>query len=216
VIRINLLPQKNKSDRSAPEQAGSQKWLLVVLALIIVEVAGLMVFHQSKEAELEAQRAKTRELQGQISTIQQLLEQHAAVKKDLEQLRAREAAIAQLETARSGPTAALLELSQLLTTGKGPTVDPDREAIRRKDSPLQVFNAGWDARRVWLKTFKESNHVVQIDGFARDSTDVSELAYRLKSSVYFYDVRLLPGQKGTGTEKAPGMVEFGIELKVRY
>jgi type IV pilus assembly protein PilN len=176
-----------------------------------------MVFHQSKEAELEAQRGRTRELQGQIATIQQLLAQHDAVKKELAQLRAREAAITRLETARSGPTAALLELSQLLTSGKSPTVDPDREAVRRRDSPLQVFNAGWDARRLWLTSFKESDRTVEIKGFARDSTDVSELAYRLKSSVYFYDVRLLPGQKGNSSDAGTqGMVEFGLELKVRY
>ncbi len=216
MIRINLLPQKNKAERGVVDTGGSQKWLLVVLGVLVLELAGLMVFHQTKEAELEAQRGRTRELQGQIATIQQLLAQHDAVKKELAQLRARESAIAQLETARSGPTAALLELSQLLTTGKAPTVDPDREAVRRRDSPLQVYNPGWDGRRVWLTSFKESDRTVEIKGLARDSTDVSELAYRLKSSVYFYDVKLLPGQKGATGNDAPGMVEFGLELKVRY
>ena len=37
--------------------------------------------------------------------------------------------------------------------------------------------------------------MVKIEGVARDGTDVSEFAQRLKLSVYFYDVTLLPGKK---------------------
>jgi type IV pilus assembly protein PilN len=135
------------------------------------------------------------------------------VKADLELLRAREDAISKLEKARTGPTAAMLELSRLLTPGKGPTVDPDRYQAQIQKNPLSAINPAWDARRVWIKSFRENGRLVEIEGLARDSTDVSELALRLKASSYFYDVRLLPG--GKKADEA-AMVGFGMQLKVRY
>ena len=84
----------------------------------------------------------------------------------------------------------------------------------RKDNPLQVFNPGWDSRRLWLTAFKEADRTVILEGFARDSTDVSELAYRLKASSYFYDIKLKPGKKDASVEAS--MVTFGLEMKVRY
>lgn len=213
MIRVNLLPQKKKAERIALEPSSSQRWLLVVLGVLLFEVIGLVLFHQTKVGELEVQERKNAELTGQIGSIRQLVTQHEQVKKELEVLRAREQAIAKLEAARTGPTAALLELSQLLTPGKGPTVDADMISKIQKD-PLKAYNTGWDTHRVWLVSFKETNRVVQVEGLARDSQDVSELALRLRASSYFYDVRLLPGKKDTAKET--GMVAFGMELKVRY
>lgn len=214
MIRVNLLPQKKKAERVALEPSTSQRWLLVVLGVLLLEIIGLVLFHQTKVGELEAEQRKNDELSGQIGTIRQLVTQHQQVKKELEGLRAREQAIAKLEAARTGPTAALLELSQLLTPGKGPTVDADMISKIQKD-PLRAYNTGWDTRRVWLVSFKETNRTVQVEGLARDSQDVSELALRLRASSYFYDVRLLPGRKDASA-KDTGMVTFGMELKVRY
>jgi len=213
VIRVNLLPQKKKAERIALEPSSSQRWLLVVLGVLLFEVIGLVLFHQTKVGELEVEQRKNAELTGQIGTIRQLVTQHQQVKVELEALRAREQAIAKLEAARTGPTAAMLELSQLLTPGKGPTVDADMISRIQKD-PLRAYNTGWDTRRVWLVSFKETNRTVQVEGLARDSQDVSELALRLRASSYFYDVRLLPGRKDSAQET--GMVAFGMEMKVRY
>jgi len=213
VIRVNLLPQKKKAERIALEPSSSQRWLLVVLGVLLFEVIGLVLFHQTKVGELEVEQSKNAELTGQIGTIRQLVTQHQQVKVELEALRAREQAIAKLEAARTGPTAAMLELSQLLTPGKGPTVDADMISRIQKD-PLRAYNTGWDTRRVWLVSFKETNRTVQVEGLARDSQDVSELALRLRASSYFYDVRLLPGRKDSAQET--GMVAFGMEMKVRY
>ena len=222
MIRVNLLPQKKRAERSvAVESSGGQRWLLAVLGVVLLEIVALFVFHQTKEKVLDAQTAKNRELEGQISTIQQLVVQHEQVKKDLAALKDREQAIQKLENARSGPTAAMLELSRLLTAGKGPTVDPDRFQMQQKNNPLPAINPGWDPHRLWLTNFKEKGRTVEVTGFARDSTDVSELAYRLKASSYFYDVKLLPGKKdlsqgsGSGAEQV-AVVSFGMQLKVRY
>lgn len=218
MIRVNLLPQKKRQERVAvSEPSTSQRWILVVLAFAILLGGGFTWFHQTKVKELEAQNGVNAQLEGDISNIRQLVLQHEQVKKDLVVLKARDEAIQKLEKARTGPTAALLELSRLLTPGKGPTVDPDRYEAQRKNNPLQAINPGWDARRVWLTSFKEQGRVVEMQGLARDSTDISELAYRLKASSYFYDVKLLPGGKNKGQAATEvSMVSFGMQLKVRY
>jgi type IV pilus assembly protein PilN len=217
VIRVNLLPQQKRKERLAPEASsgGGYKWLLVVLGILIIEIVGFAVFHQAKVADLDAQKAKNTELSGKIAGIKKLVANHEEVKKALAELRAREEAIAKLESARTGPTAVLLELAQLLTPGKGPTADPDRLAQLRKDNPLQVYSPGWDARRLWITHYREKLRTVEIQGHARDSTDISELAYRLKISSYFYDVKLLPGKKDKGANDL-SLTTFAISMKVRY
>jgi type IV pilus assembly protein PilN len=217
VIRVNLLPQQKRKERLAAEPSsgtGGFKWLLIVLGVLLLEIIGLAVFHQSKVADLDAQKARNTELSGKIAGIKKLVANHEEVKKALAELRAREEAIAKLETARTGPTAVLLELAQLLTPGKAPTADPDRLAQLKKDNPLQVYSPGWDARRVWLSSYREKLRTVEIVGIARDSTDISELAYRLKISSYFYDVKLLPGRKDAKNDLA--LTNFAISMKVRY
>lgn len=222
MIRVNLLPQKKKPERARAAIAtsgggGGSKWLLVVLGLVVLEAIGLIIFHNTRLNELAAQRAKNQQIQSQIANIQQIVTQHDQVKKDLTELRAREDAITQLQGGRTGPTAVMLELAQILSPGRGPTTDPDEETRRKKENPLEVFNVNWDAHRLWLTKYTEESRTVRIEGKARDSQDVSEFANRLKMSAYFYDVKLLPGKKDTSKkDDDAGLVDFGVEMKVRY
>ena len=214
MIRINLLPQKRGIRTTGPQV--SQRWLLFVLGAVLLEIVALFFFHQTKVSELEDQQQKNATLTSSIADIQKLVANHDAVKKDLATLRAREDAIAKLQSARSGPTAVLLELAQMLTPGKGPTVDADRLAQLRKDNPLAVYNPGWDSRRLWLTNYSEEDRTVRVEGLARDATDVSELANRLRLSSYFYDVQMLPGKKSADAKSKMELVSFSLELKVRY
>lgn len=215
MIRVNLLPHK-KGPRGADRAAGpSQRWLLVVLGVLVLEVVALFLFHRGKLDELQERKTVNAQLNGEIQSIRTLLASHEEIKKALITLRAREDAILKLQTARSGPTAVLLELAQLLTP-KGPTADPDRLAQLRKDNPLAVYNSGWDGHRLWLTNYVESDRTVRIEGLARDGADVSELAQRLKLSTYFYDVTLLPGKKESEKDAKIEMVQFALQLKVRY
>ncbi|APR81562.1 Type IV pilus biogenesis protein PilN [Minicystis rosea] len=214
MIRVNLLPQK-RGARNAPPPT-NQKWLLVVLGVLVVEVVILFLFHKTKLDELEEQKNVNQQLNGKIDGIKKLVANHEEIKKALVQLRAREDAIAKLQAARSGPTAVLLELTQVLTQGKGPTADPERLQQLRKENPLAVYNPGWDTRRLWLNGYTESDRVVRIDGIARDGGDVSEFAQRLKLSVYFYDITVLPGQKDSNKDAKLELVNFALQMKVRY
>lgn len=214
MIRINLLPQKRTGRGAAPE--ASQKWLLAVLAVILLQVVGLFLFHQYKTDELNEQNQKNNELQAKINDIKALVANHEEVKKALVVLRQREDAIAKLQAARSGPTAVLLELSRILTQGRGPTVDKERLAALKKDNPLAVFSPTWDVRRIWLSSYTENERTVRIEGYARDGNDVSELAQRLRLSVYFHDVTILPGKKEVEKDTKLDLVKFALQLKVRY
>ncbi len=206
MIRINLLSQKKRAERSE----ASQVWLVVVMLVVLAEVAMLFVYHSVKAEELSDQQRKNAELTSQIDQAKRNVANHEQVKAELATLRAREEAIQKLQTARSGPTSILMELARILTPGRGPSVDPDRLAQLRRDNPLSVFNPNWDARRLWLTSFVEAQRKLKIDGKARDGEDVSELARRLTLSSYFYEVRLLPASRESD------FVRFSIEAKVRY
>lgn len=212
MIRINLLPHKRGSTAAQP----SQRWLLVVLAAILLQIVGLFLFYQSKREELDEQNRKNAQLKSQIDDIKRLIADHDEIKKALAVLRAREEAIAKLQAGRTGPTAVMVELAQIVTTGKGPSADPDKLAKLRKDNPLAVYNPAWDARRLWLTTYLEGQRTVRIEGLARDGNDVYELAQRLKLSPYFYEVTLLPGKKNADQLTKLDLVSFALQLKVRY
>ena len=207
MIRINLLASKKQAAKSAE---GSQVWLAVVMVVVLAEVAALLLLHGIWAEGLAMQVRKNAELTSQIDQAKRNVANHNQVKSELDTLRAREAAIQKLQSARTGPTAILMELARILTPGRGPSVDPDRLAQLRRDNPLSVFNPNWDARRLSITNFIEAQRRLKIEGNARDGEDVSELARRLNLSSFFYDVKLLPATR----EK--DHIKFSIEAKVRY
>ncbi|HYP98562.1 MAG TPA: PilN domain-containing protein [Polyangiaceae bacterium] len=212
MIRINLMAQKRRADRAE----GSQLWLAVVMAMMLALVAALFVFHGFKNEELKEQRQKNAALTAQIDQSKNTVANHEEVRKKLAQLRAREEAIGKLQSARTGPTAILLELARLLTPGRGPSVDPDRLSQLRRDNPLAVFNPSWDSRRLWLTKFVEQSRKLHLEGFAQDGEDVSELARRMNLSSYFADVRLLPAVRQVDNTTHMDVVSFALEAKVKY
>ncbi len=212
MIRINLLPQKKRVEQTE----GSQLWLVALLVLFLAEVAGLFVFHGIKAEELKEQNRKNAELTTQIDQSKRAVANHQQVTEKLAQLRAREDAIGKLQSARTGPTAMLLELSRILTSGRGPTVDPEELAKKRRENPQAVYNPNWDARRLWLTKFIEDQRKVRLEGVARDGEDVSELAKRMMLSSYFFEVKLLPAKTEKDAETGLEVVRFQLEAKVRY
>ena len=212
MIRINLLPQKRRVQKAE----GGQLWAVVIVLLVALEAVGFFIYHGNKKEELVAQKRKNTELETQIEQSKSAVKNHNDVKAQLERLRAREDAIAKLQSARTGPTAVLLELARILTPGRGPSVDPDRLNQLRRDNPLAVYNPGWDARRLWLTRYVEATRLVRLEGTARDGEDVSELARRMSLSSYFADVKLLPAKKVRAVDVGMDLVQFQLEAKARY
>jgi type IV pilus assembly protein PilN len=213
MIRINLLPRKRRTE---PQAGASQGWLVVVMIVLLAEVSGLFALHSYKDGELKAQVRKNAELSAQIEQAKSAVSNHPEVKRKLSELRAKEDAISSLQSARTGPTAVLLELARILTPGRGPTVDPARLDQLKRENPLAVFSPNWDARRLWLTKYIEQNREVQIGGLARDGEDVSEFARRLGLSSYFDKVRLLPGKRAAAGAGKIELVEFELQAKARY
>lgn len=212
MIRINLLPQKR---RGADAQAGSQLWLAVLAVLLLAEVAGLFVFHGFKSEELKDQRRKNAELETQIQQSKDTVKDHPNVKAELERLKAREEAITRLQNARTGPTSVLLELSRILTPGRGPSVSPERLSQVRRENPLAIYNSTWDPHRLWITSYNETQRKVRLEGLARDGEDVSELARRMNLSDYFSDVTLLPA-KQEKSKAGIELIKFALEARVKY
>ncbi len=219
MIRVNLLPQKRPLRRrgEAPEASeGSQVWVAFVFGAILLEVVVLLFVYKAQQDELTRIQKHNQELSENIKAIQREIANHAEIKAQLKELREREEAIQKLQAARTGPTATMLELSRILTPGRGPTVDRDKLEQMKRDSPSSVPNGNWDPRRLWLRTFKEQDRTVKLEGTARDGEDVSEFLRRLSLSDYFYEVRLLPAAKAIDAESKLELVKFEMSAKVRY
>jgi len=213
MIRINLLPQKRK--RVEAGSAGDT-WILVALGLLVFEFVLLFVFNGFKERELEAEQQRNNTISSQIAISQGAVKNHVNVTRELERLRAREDAIARLQSARTGPTAVLLEIAKILTPGRGPTIDPEALAQIRRDNPLAVSSPNWDTRRLWITEFHEESRLMKLSGIARDATDVSELAKRMNLSAFFGNVRLLPARRATDDKSGLELVQFALEAEVKY
>jgi type IV pilus assembly protein PilN len=211
VIRINLLP-----DATRPQSSdGSQAWLVVVLVLLSVEVVSAFIAYSFKQQELTAQTAENARVAERIKQAKTAVKDHAEVTRKLAVLRAREEAIDQLQRARLGPAAMMLELSRIMTRNQGPTVAPEK-LVEARENPLSRYNEAWDARRLWLLDFNEEGRIVRLGGLARDGEDVSELARRMNLSAYFADVRLLPAKREKKDDSGIEWVKFQLEARVRY
>jgi type IV pilus assembly protein PilN len=220
MIRINLLPQKKqvrrRGEAAEPSGGESQAWLAFVLGAVLLEVIVLLFVYKTKQDQLTQVQKHNTELTANIDAIKREIANHAEIKSQLKDLRDREEAIQKLQAARTGPTATMLELSRLMTTGRGPTVDRDKLEQLKRDNPSAVPNPNWDPRRLWLTSYKEKDRVVQVQGYARDGEDVSELLRRLSLSDYFYEVKLRPSAKGVDTQTKLELVKFEMSAKVRY
>lgn len=223
MIRINLMPQRRpmrrRGEAGSPEPSDggeSQAWLAFVLGAVLLEVIVLLFVYKTKQDHLTQVQKHNQELSANVEAIKREVANHAEVKAQLKELRDREEAIQKLQSARTGPTATMLELSRIMTQGRGPTVDRDKLEQLKRDNPTAVPNPNWDPRRLWLTTFKEAERTVRISGLARDGEDVSEFLRRLALSDCFYDARLLPASKGYDTVTRLELVRFEMSAKVRY
>ena len=223
MIRINLMPQKRPMRRrgevgGAETSSGgeSQAWLAFVLGAVLLEVIVLLFVYKTKQDELTKVAKTNQELTANIDSIKKEIANHAEIKSSLKELRDREEAIQKLQSARTGPTATMLELSRIMTPGRGPTVDRDKLEQLKRDNPGSVPNANWDARRLWLMSYKEGDRTVRLGGLARDGEDVSEFLRRLTLSDYFYEVKLLPASKAIDPVSKLELVRFEMSAKVRY
>jgi type IV pilus assembly protein PilN len=217
MVRVNLLPERRQAARRMTSSTdSSQLWVLFVFGAMVLTVVVCLFIQKLKQDQLDAILRDNQNTQGQIDAIKKQIANHDEIKAKLSELRDREAAIQKLQSARTGPTSTLLELAHVLTQGRGPTTDRDKLEQMKRDNPAEVYNANWDARRLWLTSYLEVDRTVKLGGLARDGEDVSELERRLKLSNYFSDVKLLPGQKINDSQTKQELFQFQLSAKVKY
>ena len=120
MIRINLMPNKKivrrKGEAAEPSGGESQAWLVFVLGAVLLEVIILLFVYKTKQDQLTQAVKHNQEIQANIDAIKREISNHAQIKAELKELRDREDAIQKLQSARTGPTATMLELSRILTS----------------------------------------------------------------------------------------------------
>jgi len=214
-VRVNLLAQRKETKARASGE-GSQTWLGVVGLAVLLELAGLGLWHHSMSTDLAKLTSDNAGVKAQIDQITKETADHPKVKAQLAELKDREEAIAKLQAARTGPTSVLLELSHILTPGRGPTVDHDKLEQLKRDNPSVVPNPNWDPRRLWLTKYSEVDRNVKMEGLARDGEDIAEFMRRLGVSDYFYDVKPLPASETSDKDTKINLKQFAVSAKVRY
>ncbi len=225
MIRVNLLPGKRENRRAAQAGGGSSAitasdgsstWLLFVLGALLATVLVCVFLWTAKLRDLGKVENKNKELQASIDGIKAQISDHPRIKGRLKELKDREDAIDKLQSARTGPTSAMMELSHILSPGRGPSMDNARVEQLRRENPSSLPNPNWDTRRLWLSQYAEQNREVRIAGLARDGEDVSEFLRRMTMSEYFYDVKLLPASKSMDAVTKIEVVKFQLSAKARY
>ncbi|MGB5283412.1 MAG: PilN domain-containing protein [Polyangiales bacterium] len=223
MIRINLLPtdRKKRARRAAPSPLPTgdlslRTWGVVYGAAIAawLVVLGILYFAQSGEMETIAQENKT--LEARRDELKSKTKGLTEVEGRLEKSRRLEKVVQDLERARRGPTRAVMELSRVLSSPGGPTINPAELERMREENPLAGFNESWDVRRLWITRFEEVERDCKIIGMGRSNEDVAEFLRRLTLSEIYDGVTLQRTRSAKDSDTGLQMVGFDITCKVRY
>jgi type IV pilus assembly protein PilM len=215
-VRVNLLAQRKDAKKGASGGEAGQGWLIAVLGAILLELIVLFFIHKAKTDKLADINRDNAGIQASIDKIKHDTADHQTIKTQLQELRDREDAVNKLQTARTGPTASLLELSKIMTPGRGPSADRDKIEQLKHDNPSAVPNPNWDPRRLWITKYSELDRNVRIEGLARDGEDVAEFLRRMALSDFFYDVKPLPASEVVDKDTKLLLKQFAVSAKVRY
>jgi len=211
MIKINLLPVKAAKRR----EAGQRQVLIGVVAFTLALV-GVIVFHTAASSKINDMRSHNQQLSAAIAKLKAEIGDYELVKAQRDELIRQRDAIKKLQANRSGPVFMMRELSDLLTSGKGPTYNKEayEEQIRR--DPSSGFKPSWDPKRVWILGYDEKAHMVTMKGAAKSDEDVAEFLKRLKQSAFFTDVYWKQTTPMFDSKLNVAYVNFDVTCKVNY
>ena len=108
------------------------------------------------------------------------------------------------------------EMSDILTKGKGPTVDQTQyETLLRRD-PNAGFNPRWNPHRLWIIGFSEQGSNIHITGKAKDYDDVAEFNKRISLSKYFTNDFLERNDQILDSTLGLKLVKFSLRCRTTY
>jgi type IV pilus assembly protein PilN len=213
MIRINLLPE---AKRQASQSGGSQIWGVVYLLSCFAWGVVLFLVYVRFNHDLEEQQTKNQELQDLIDRAKSQTQNIGEVEQQLAKSKELETVVSGLQAARQGPARVLMELSRILSEGGGPRMSQEELEALRRESPLLVYNPGWDVRRLWIETFAEQNRKVSMVGFGKTNEDVAEFLRRLNISKVFDKVTLQATSAAIDQKSGLPIVRFGLSCEVKY
>jgi type IV pilus assembly protein PilN len=211
MIKINLLPVK-----AAKRRADGQRQLLVGAMVVTVSVIGIIFFHGATIARIDGEKAENKKIEEQIKKLKAEIGDYDVIKAQREGLIKQRDAIRKLQANRSGPVWMMRELSDVLTTGKGPTIDKAAYEEKLKSDPNAGFNPNWEPKRVWLLDYTERAQNVTIKGAAKSDEDVAEFLKRLKQSAFFSNVYWQQTQPQFDSKLNVAFVTFDVTCRVNY
>ena len=213
MIRINLLAVKRAKKRDAGERA------LIVMGMAVMAACAAMAFaFIDAQGELDGVKRANNGVRSDIERLKAELGDYDKIKSQREDLLKQQKTIQALQNGRTGPLYLMRELSEILTSNKGPTFDRASYEERLRRDPNIGFNASWDTRRVWLDTFEEAAGKVRMKGSAKSNEDVAEFLKRLQISIFFSDVTPESTTQVAEVANNPGAkhVTFNLSAKVVY
>ena len=190
MIRINLLPTAKRSSRRATSSSSSRTIAIAVSGLVGWIITGSILYFtlDSVHQEAEALRISTAKNKKRSEEIRKLIDEEGlkARQAKVEQLRA---AINKLEAQRRTPVFVMHEVANILSTGRLPDIDQEKQRKIESFDPQAKLNPSWDATSVWLSEFSEQDgNKIKFAGSARDPADLDEFIKRLRSSARFTSV----------------------------
>jgi type IV pilus assembly protein PilN len=213
MIRINLLPE---AKRQVSTGGSAQVWGVVYLLSAVAWGVVLFIVYLNFRSVLEEQNAKNDELQGQIDRAKAQTQNIGEVEGLLAKSKELENVVSSLQAARQGPARMLMEIVHVLSEGGGPSVPQETLEKLRRENPLGAFNAGWDARRLWLDSFVETDRKCTIRGSGKTNEDVAEFLRRLNLSTVFGKVALQSTSSGSDPRTNTPVVNFALSCEVKY
>jgi type IV pilus assembly protein PilN len=216
MIRINLLPQARQRAGRAVPSGNSAVWVVAYLVGAAVWCVGLAVVYFLYQGKLDEQLQQNAALDQRIQDLRKKSERLDEVRARLERSKQLESLVDDLNRRRTGPARVLRELSNILSEGGGPSIDPRELERMRRENPLAGYNRSWDVRRLWVSTFQEDHRECRITGKGKTNEDVAEFLRRLALSDLFDRVTLQRTEMVTEKDTKIAVIGFDLTCEVSY
>ncbi|MBN1772176.1 MAG: PilN domain-containing protein [Deltaproteobacteria bacterium] len=212
MIRINLLQVRAARER---ERSSAATQLLLFLALVVAEVGVLVFLTLRLSDQVATKNEEVQSVRATLNTKRSQIADFEAKKAELQQISGKKQVIEGLRAARTGPKHVLAEVMRMLSKGRGPALDEATQALVRQQ-PEQNYHREWDYRRLWLRSFAESDRQVTIAGSALDVQDIGEFQRRLNLSQYFDEVRWVSSPEAKSGEGEESRYDFTLKARAVY
>lgn len=211
MIRINLLPV-----RQSRRVAAGARQMVVFVVLILAAMGVMFLLYQTKSSEVDSKTRSVRLLRQDIEKLKKEVGDFDRLRKQRNRLLKQQRTIQQLKQAKTGPVRMLRELSEILSKGKGPTIDQQRYEKLLRINPRAGYNPNWNPRRLWIDNLDEKNKQLEIIGRAKDQSDVVELLRRLTLSEFFEDVMHKDSNQRMDDKAGFKVVNFVVTCRLNY